>query len=158
MSNCPLFSFPLLFLSSTICYTVCFTDLGKLNLPMVEQFKAQANFCYCPSCIIKWSSLLKWSKSTQNKWLANNGLNLWNSLYVLGPHLVYVPHIDVSMLLSTLGLNVDAIVVVDTTLIVLNSSGTTMEEKRVDKERQFLTFSSLRLQALKQTKISTFLL
>jgi hypothetical protein len=27
----------------------CFTNLGKLNLPMVDQFYAQANFCYCPS-------------------------------------------------------------------------------------------------------------
>jgi hypothetical protein len=29
--------------------TVCFTDLGKLNLPMVVQFYTQASFQYCPS-------------------------------------------------------------------------------------------------------------
>ncbi len=31
----------------------------------------------------KWCSLLKWSKSTENNWLASNDLNLWNSLYYL---------------------------------------------------------------------------
>ncbi len=33
--------------------TVCFRDVAKLNLPMVVQFWAQANFWYCPSCLEK---------------------------------------------------------------------------------------------------------
>ncbi len=40
-------------------HTGCFTDLGKLNLPVVVQIWAQANFCYCPNCLKKWSSLQK---------------------------------------------------------------------------------------------------
>jgi hypothetical protein len=58
-----------------VAHTGCFTDLGKLNLPMVDQFSARDNFCYCPDCLKKLSSLLKWSKSTQNNWLANKGLH-----------------------------------------------------------------------------------
>ncbi len=45
--------------------TVCFTDLGKLNLLMVVRFKARANFCYCISCLKKWSSLQRWSNWTR---------------------------------------------------------------------------------------------
>ena len=30
-----------------------FTDLGKLKLQMVIWFQAQANFYYCPSCLMK---------------------------------------------------------------------------------------------------------
>ena len=42
-----------------------FTDLGKLKFVKVVRFQAQANFCYCPSCLKKRHSLQKWSKSTQ---------------------------------------------------------------------------------------------
>jgi hypothetical protein len=33
--------------------TVCFTDLGKLNLPMVVGFLVRASFYYCHSCLKK---------------------------------------------------------------------------------------------------------
>ena len=42
-----------------------FTDLGKLKLQMVVWFKAQVNFQYCPSCLLKWCLIQKWSKLTQ---------------------------------------------------------------------------------------------
>ncbi len=59
--------------------TECFTDLTNLNFLMVDRFWSQDNFCYCPGCLKKWSSLFKWSKLTQNNWLANTGLNPRNS-------------------------------------------------------------------------------
>jgi len=34
-----------------------FTDLDKLNFPMVVWFKAQANFQYCPSYLQKYCSI-----------------------------------------------------------------------------------------------------
>ncbi len=69
-----------------LCTTVFFTNLGKLKLTMVVQLQALVNFCYCPSCLLKWSSLQNWSKSTQNNQLANNDLNPWNSLYYSSFH------------------------------------------------------------------------
>jgi hypothetical protein len=45
--------------------TLCFTNLGKLNLIIVVRFSARANSRCCPSCLKKWSSLQKWSKLTQ---------------------------------------------------------------------------------------------
>ncbi len=46
-------------------------------------FKLELIFCHCPSCLKKLGSLQKWSKSTQSNWLANNDLNVWNSMYVV---------------------------------------------------------------------------
>jgi hypothetical protein len=45
--------------------TRCFSDFGKLNLPTVVRFQAQAKFHYCPSCLKKQSLRHKWSKPTQ---------------------------------------------------------------------------------------------
>ncbi len=52
-------------------YTVCFTDLGKLELRIVVWFQPRANFWYCPSCLKKWSLLQKWLESFQNNRLDN---------------------------------------------------------------------------------------
>ena len=52
-------------LSIIVLSTERFTDLGKLNLSMEVRFYAQANFCYCLSCLKKWRYLQKWSKSSQ---------------------------------------------------------------------------------------------
>ncbi len=62
--------------------TVCFTDLGKLNLKTMVWFLAWVNICHCPSCLKKWSLLQEWSKATQKNRLANNDLNPWNSRYL----------------------------------------------------------------------------
>ncbi len=77
--------------------TECFTDLCKLNLTMVHggSVLSSSNFCYCPSCLKKWSSLLKWSKLTQNNWFAYNGLNPWNSLYLHMINLILVPLLSI---------------------------------------------------------------
>jgi hypothetical protein len=62
-------------------YTVCFINLGKLNLLMVVRFKAQAIFFYWPSPLKKWSLFQKWSKLTL-KWSSSYfDLNSWNSMY-----------------------------------------------------------------------------
>jgi hypothetical protein len=45
--------------------TVCFIDLGKLNLAMVVRFPTQASFSFCLNCLNKWSLFQKWSKLTQ---------------------------------------------------------------------------------------------
>ncbi len=51
-------------------HTVCFTNLGKLNLLMVVRSWAAANFWNCPSCLKICCSLQKNSE----KWLKNNNL------------------------------------------------------------------------------------
>ncbi len=54
--------------------TECFTNLDNLNLLIVDQFYAWANFLHCSSCLKKWSLHLKWSKLTQSNWLAKSVL------------------------------------------------------------------------------------
>ncbi len=41
---------------------VCFTDLGKLDLPIGVQLHAWANFLHLPQLLQKYSLLQKWSK------------------------------------------------------------------------------------------------
>ncbi len=47
-------------------YTVCFTDLGKLNL---------ANFRNCPSCLKNKACVKRGQNRLENNRLANNDLN-----------------------------------------------------------------------------------
>jgi hypothetical protein len=56
-------------------HTVCFTDLGMLNLLMLTPIEALANFCHCPSSPKKQCLLKEWSKLTD--------LNQCNRLYML---------------------------------------------------------------------------
>ncbi len=57
-----------------------FTDLGKLNYPMVVRFKAGANFQHCPSCLQQYRSIQKWSKLTQKSSSRFVNLNPWHNL------------------------------------------------------------------------------
>jgi hypothetical protein len=55
--------------------TMCFTDLGKIHFAMVD-FLSSSQFLLLPQLPHKMkSSLLKWSKSSQNNRLTTNGLN-----------------------------------------------------------------------------------
>ncbi len=55
-------------IASTL-HIVCFTNLGKLNLPMMVRFKAWTNFLFCPACLKNITRF----KSCKN-WLKNNNL------------------------------------------------------------------------------------
>jgi len=45
-------------------HTDRFTNIGKLNFPMVVRFLAWTDFQCCPSCLQKYCSIQKWSKLT----------------------------------------------------------------------------------------------
>jgi len=62
-------------------HTERFTDLGKLNFPMVVRFWALANFQHCPSCLQKYCLIQKWSKRPKNSSHFVNPNPWWGSSF-----------------------------------------------------------------------------